>query len=88
MLIIRSFFFFRCWSQVGRTDTYDLDDRQYVEGQQLISIGDRCGELGTVIHEIGHAVGFWHEQSRSDRDNFIKIVGKNILEGQKQQFSK
>lgn len=81
------FLFFSCWSQVGRTDTR-LDEREYVPGQQLISIGEGCGERGTVIHEIGHAIGFWHEQSRRDRDEYVNIVRRNIIPGQKGQFSK
>ena len=44
--------------------------------------------MGTIIHEIGHAVGFWHEQSRRDRDDYIKILSDNIESDALDQFSK
>jgi len=31
-----------------------------------------------MVHELMHAVGIWHEQSASDRDNFVTIVPSNI----------
>ena len=33
---------------------------------QIINLGLGCREHATILHEIGHAIGFWHEQSRPD----------------------
>ena len=30
-----------------------------------------------------HALGFWHEQSRTDRDDFIAVLWENIKKGSK-----
>lgn len=48
---------------------------------QTISIGAFCDGLSTVEHEILHALGFFHEQSRYDRDNFVTIQFDNIQTG-------
>ncbi len=47
-----------------------------------------CIYKGTVIHEILHAMGFWHEQNRPDRDNYVKISYENIRDGMADQFEK
>lgn len=46
-------------------------------GKQSINLADAC-HTGAVIHEIGHAVGLYHEQNRIDRDEYVKIHYENI----------
>jgi astacin len=54
-------------------------------GQQFVWIADE-GSSGQVIHEIGHTLGLWHEQSRSDRDNYVEIKMENVMNGKTDQF--
>ncbi len=54
------------------------------QGPQDIVIGG-CS-FGSVVHEIAHAAGLWHEQSRVDRDNYITINEDNIIDGRESNF--
>ncbi|XP_075922805.1 meprin A subunit beta isoform X1 [Petromyzon marinus] len=67
-----------CWSYVGNLHY----------GKQELSIGANCDRLGTVEHEFLHALGFWHEQSRADRDDYVTIVWDQILNGREGNFDK
>lgn len=49
-------------------------------GEQLVRIA--AGQPASVIiHELMHAIGFWHEQNRPDRDRFISVNMGNVEKG-------
>ncbi|KRZ77134.1 Zinc metalloproteinase nas-8, partial [Trichinella papuae] len=66
-----------CFSDVGRGG-----------GRQELSLDFGCIDYETVIHELMHAVGFWHEHERWDRDNYIQILWNNVDRGGYDQFGK
>jgi len=66
-----------CSSYVGRQG-----------GRQQISLDSSCFRtFGTPIHELMHASGFYHEQSRTDRDDWIIINWDNIQPGKENNFN-
>ena len=54
-------------------------------GRQTINLADGCS-TGNTIHEIGHALGLFHEQSRTDRNNSIIVNFNNIQSGLEHNF--
>ena len=68
-----------CYSKVGRVFwPFPLP--------QSIHIGKCAHLVGHIKHEMMHTLGFYHEHSRSDRDDYIKINWENIAEGRADQF--
>ncbi|CAJ0923052.1 unnamed protein product [Ranitomeya imitator] len=61
-----------CYSHIGR-----------LQGNQEVSLAFECVNRGkgVVLHELLHVIGFWHEHSRADRDDYVIIRWKNIREG-------
>lgn len=57
-------------------------------GKQPLSLGDGCHNIGRILHEIGHALGFYNEDNRSDRDNYINIYWQNIQSSSEMEFQK
>lgn len=85
---------------VERTDANTDETRNYIRfvtstgcasyvgmqgGAQRLFLSPRCS-TGNTIHEIGHALGLWHEQSRNDRDEYVDVRFENIYRGYEHNF--
>ncbi|XP_048585009.1 nematocyst expressed protein 6-like [Nematostella vectensis] len=70
----------KCRARVGYTG----------EARQKVSIGSTRNpcSFGSVVHELGHGIGFFHEHSRPDRDEYVNIHFKNIRKGAESNFRK
>nr|P0DM62.1 RecName: Full=Astacin-like metalloprotease toxin 5; AltName: Full=Loxosceles astacin-like protease 5; Short=LALP5 [Loxosceles gaucho] len=69
----------KCYSRVGKS---------FKGGPQPLSLGNGCTDFGTILHELGHSVGFDHEHSRTDRDEYLIIHERNIKNGSEHNFEK
>ncbi|CAL4114407.1 unnamed protein product, partial [Meganyctiphanes norvegica] len=65
-----------CWSYVG----------SYGGGQEVSLDRNGCIYHGTAIHELMHAIGFYHEHTRTDRDTKVQILYENIMAGMSSNF--
>ncbi|KAH8378329.1 hypothetical protein KR093_010742 [Drosophila rubida] len=55
---------------------------------QTYPLDTGCYRLGTIMHELLHAVGFYHQQSTWNRDEFVRIATENIADGKEHNFEK
>lgn len=69
-----------CSSFVGR-----IRDAQALRLQPS-SVGTGCFTQGTIVHELIHALGFYHMQSATERDLYVDILWQNIVPGREGNF--
>ncbi|XP_013875964.1 astacin-like metalloprotease toxin 5 isoform X2 [Austrofundulus limnaeus] len=59
----------------------------FIGGKQSVFMPPQCSS-GNIAHELLHTLGFQHEHTRSDRDQYIEVVQNNILPGMENNFNK
>lgn len=52
----------------------------FIGGEQPLFVGPPC-IVGNIVHEVLHALGFHHEHTRKDREQYITVVPNNIMKG-------
>uniref|UniRef100_A0A667X0M5 Metalloendopeptidase n=1 Tax=Myripristis murdjan TaxID=586833 RepID=A0A667X0M5_9TELE len=67
-----------CFSSLGR-----LGDKQVVSLQRF-----GCVRHGIIQHELLHALGFYHEHTRSDRDQYVRINWEYVKQYYVHNFQK
>lgn len=70
-----------CYSYIGR-----------LGGAQQLNLASNepglgCFRIGTIIHEFIHALGFYHMQSATERDEYVRIAWENIQAGTENNFA-
>ena len=60
-----------CSSYVGYVQAYYM-------GKQDLNLGNGCN-YQEALHELGHAMGLYHEHNRADRDSYVSIKWSNVI---------
>jgi hypothetical protein len=56
-----------------------------VGGEQTVGGSGTC-TVATILHEMGHTVGVWHEQSRPDRNTYVNVNYGAVIKGSRSNF--
>jgi hypothetical protein len=87
----------RCYATgVGRPGTLEST---FISSVREVRLANGCfGRMGPggfvipwhgiVMHEIGHALGFFHEQARKDRDRYVEYFSSNVRSSMRSQYEK
>lgn len=57
-------------------------------GRQIVTLNRHCMNRNGILHELLHVLGFFHEQNRQDRDDYVIIHWDNIKTGKNINFEK
>ncbi|TKR63351.1 hypothetical protein L596_027191 [Steinernema carpocapsae] len=85
-----------CFSNIGRVSQVQIQQISIGFGgcehvshfQNILRLYLRFFQFGIITHEVGHALGFYHEQSRCDRDEYVTIYHNNLLQNSAGNFVK
>ena len=56
-----------------------------VGGEQTIGGSASC-TVATILHEMGHTVGVWHEQTRPDRNTYVNVNYGAVIKASRGNF--
>jgi uncharacterized protein (TIGR03437 family) len=65
--------------------TYSGCNASVGAGAGVVNLSWEC-DVPATIHEIGHTLGLWHEQSRIDRDRWLHVRYENIAPEYRDQY--
>lgn len=71
-----------CWSYVGMTTRVRQQLNLTPNNPEV-----GCFRLYTIVHEFMHALGFFHMQSATERDEYVQIIWENIQAGTQNNFA-
>merc|ERR1719181_2555298 len=72
-----------CWSYLGQVSGQETE---WKERSQPLNLDRGCEMSGIALHQLAHALGMVHENSRQDRSKLMKLNNENVTEGKELEF--